>query len=47
MWERNVLFYFNNPDPRMRHKIVRDFVVTAAGFILSIVGILEYFGIKP
>jgi hypothetical protein len=45
MWERNVLFYFNNPDPRMRHKIVRDFVVTAAGFILSIVGILEYFGI--
>ncbi len=46
-WERNVLFYFNNPDPRIRHKLVRDFVVTMAGFILSIVQILEYFGIKP
>ena len=46
-WERNVLFYFNNPDPRKRHKVVRDFVVTFAGFVVSIIEILQFFGIKP
>lgn len=46
-WERNFLFYFNNPDPRKRHQVIRDFVVTGAGFIVSIIEILQFFGIKP
>lgn len=46
-WERNFLFYFNNPDPRKRHQIVRDFVITGAGFIVSIIEILKFFDIKP
>ena len=46
-WERNVLFYFNNPDPRKRHKVIRDFVVIGAGFVVSIINILQFFGIKP
>lgn len=46
-WERNFLFYFNNPDPRKRHQVIRDFVVTGAGFIVSIIEIFQFFGIKP
>ena len=46
-WERNFLFYFNNPDPRKRHQVIRDFVVTGAGFVVSIIEILQFFGIKP
>lgn len=46
-WERNFLFYFNNPDPRKRHQVIRDFVVTGAGLIVSIIEILQFFGIKP
>ena len=45
LWERNVLFYFDHPDPRKRHELVRDFVVTFAGFIVSIFEILRFFGI--
>ena len=46
-WERNFLFFFNNPDPRKRHQLIRDFVVTGAGFVVSIIEILQFFGIKP
>ena len=46
-WERNVLFYFNNPDPRKRHQVIRDFVVIGAAFVVSIIDILQFFGIKP
>ena len=46
-WERNFLFYFNNPDPRKRHKVLRDFVVTGAGFVVSIIEIFQFFGFKP
>jgi hypothetical protein len=47
LWERNFLFYFNNPDPRKRHQLIRDFVVTGAGFVVSIIEILQYFGVRP
>lgn len=47
LWERNFLFYFNNPDPRKRHQLIRDFVVTVAGFVVSIIEILQFFGITP
>lgn len=43
-WERNFLFYFNNPDPRLRHKAVRDFLVSFAAFVVSIIEILQFFG---
>ena len=46
-WERNFLFYFNNPDPRKRHKVMRDIVVIGTGFVVSIIEILQFFGIKP
>ena len=46
-WERNFLFYFNNPDPRKRHQVIRDFVVVGAGFVVSIIEILQFFCIKP
>ena len=46
-WERNFLFYFNNPNPRKRHQVIRDFVITGAGFVVSIIEILQFFGIKP
>jgi len=46
-WERNFLFYFNNPDPRKRHQVIRDFVVTGAGFVVSIIEILKFFGMEP
>ena len=46
-WERNFLFYFNNPDPRKRHQVIRDFVVIGAGFVVSIIELLQFFGIKP
>jgi hypothetical protein len=47
LWERNFLFYFNNPDPRKRHQLIRDFVVTGAGFVVSIIEILQYFDVRP
>lgn len=46
-WEKNFLFYFNNPDPRKRHQVIRDFVVTGAGFVVLIIETLQFFGIKP
>lgn len=46
-WERNFLFYFINPDPRKRHQVIRDFVVTGAGFVVLIIEALQFFGIKP
>ncbi len=46
-WERNFLFYFNNPDPRKRHQVIRDFVITGAGFVVLIIETLQFFGIKP
>ena len=45
--ERNVLFYFNHPDPRKRHQVIRDIVVIGIGFVVSIIEILQFFGIKP
>ena len=46
-WERNFLFYVNNPDPRKLHQVIRDFVVVGAGFVVSIIELLQFFGIKP
>ena len=46
-WERNVLFYFSHPDPRKHHQVIRDFVVSFAAFVVSIVEILRYFGVQP
>ena len=46
-WERNVLFYFCHPDPRKHHQIIRDFVVSFAAFVVSIVEILRYFCLQP
>jgi|LauGreDrversion4_2_1035121.scaffolds.fasta_scaffold417047_2 hypothetical protein len=45
-WERNVLFYFSHPDPRKHHQVIRDFVVSFAAFVVSIVEILRYFGVQ-
>lgn len=41
--ERNILFYFDNPDPSVRRSIIRDFIVSGAGFILSVVEIIKMF----
>jgi len=41
--ERNICFYFDNPDPSVRRNIVRDFIVSGAGFIVSIVEIIKIF----
>ena len=38
--------YFNDPDPWKCHQVVRDFVVTVAGFIVSVIEILQLLGIK-
>jgi hypothetical protein len=46
-WERNFLFFFHNPDPRKRHQVFMDFVVIGAGFVVSIIEMLHFFGIKP
>ena len=46
-WEKNVLFYFSHPDPRKHHQVIRDFVVSFAAFVVSIVEILRYFGVQP
>lgn len=46
-WEKNVLFYFSHPDPRKHHQVIRDFVVSFAAFVVSIVEILRYFGLQP
>jgi hypothetical protein len=42
-WERNILFYLDNPDPRIRHKTIRDFSVTLAAFVVSIAEIFRFF----
>jgi hypothetical protein len=41
-FEKNVLFYLCNPDPRNRHKVIRDFAVTGAGFMVSIIEIIRF-----
>ncbi len=41
--ERNFCFYFDNPDPSVRRSIVRDFIISGAGFIVSIVEIIRIF----
>jgi hypothetical protein len=39
--ERNIFFYFDNPDPSIRRSIVRDFIISGAGFIVSFVEIIR------
>jgi uncharacterized protein (UPF0248 family) len=41
--ERNICFYFDNPDPSVRRSIVRDFIISCAGFIVSVVEIIRSF----
>ena len=41
--ERNICFYFDNPDPSVRRSIVRDFIISGAGFIVSAVEIIRIF----
>lgn len=41
-FEKNILFYLCNPDPRKRHKVIRDFVVTGAGLIVSVIEIFRF-----
>jgi hypothetical protein len=41
--ERNICFYFDNPDPSVRRSIVRDFIISWAGFIVSVVEIIRIF----
>jgi hypothetical protein len=38
--ERNICFYFDNPDPSVRRNILRDFIISWAGFIVSVVEII-------
>jgi hypothetical protein len=42
--EKNLLFYYNNPDPRLRHKAIRDSVITGTGVVVSIIEMLRFFG---
>ena len=41
--ERNICFYFDNPDPSVRRSLVRDFIISGAGFIVSVVEIIKIF----
>lgn len=41
--ERNICFYFDNPDPSVRRSVVRDFIIIGAGFIGSIIEIIRIF----
>ena len=45
--EKNFLFYFNHPDPRLKHKVLRDFTLALFAIVVSIIEILQFFGIKP
>ena len=45
--EKNVLFYFSHPDFRKDHQVIRDFVVSFAAFVVSIVEIFRCFGLQP
>ncbi len=40
--ERNVLFYLDNPDPRTRHKSIRDFAITVMALIVSVLQIITF-----
>ena len=41
--ERNICFFFDNPDPSVRRSIIRDFIISGAGFIVSVVEIIRIF----
>ena len=45
--EKNFLFYFNHPDPRLKHKVFRDFTLALFAIVVSIIEILQFFGTKP
>lgn len=45
-WERNVLFYFSNPDPKKQREVIRDFVIAGAGFLVSLIELLRFIGVK-
>ena len=42
--EMNLLFYYNSPDPRLKHKAIRYFVITGTGVVVSIIEVLRFFG---
>ena len=46
-WKKKLLFYFSHPNPRKHNQVIRDFVLSFAPFVVSIVVILRYFGLKP